>query len=241
MCSLLVVIGVVSKALREFNMHRSIYRIFFLAAVLVVTPAAADTGGVKVLILGDSLSSAYNMPLERGWVTLLQQRAAEKYPGTGIVNASVSGETAANAVHRLPALLERHAPDVLVIELGGNDGLRGLKLPIIRRNLQSLIDMGKAAGAEIVLAGIHLHANYGPKFNQKFLQIYADLATQNKIHLVPLMLQGIGDDPGKMQADMTHPAAEAQPEVLDTMWPMIEQAIKEAAGSKISPANKEEK
>jgi acyl-CoA thioesterase-1 len=208
-------------------MHRSIYRIFFLIAALVVTPAAANNAGVKVLILGDSLSSAYNIPLERGWVTLLQRRAVEKYPGTEIVNASISGETAANAVHRLPALLERHAPDVLVIELGGNDGLRGLKLPIIRQNLQSLIDMGKAAGAEVVLAGIHLHANYGPKFNQKFLQIYSELATQNKIHLVPLMLKGIGDDPKKMQADLTHPTAEAQPEVLDTMWPPIETAIKQ--------------
>ncbi len=207
-------------------MHRSIYRIFFLVLALVVTPAVAETAGVKVLILGDSLSSAYNIPLEQGWVTLLQQRAAEKYPGTGIVNASVSGETAANAVRRLPALLERHAPDVLVIELGGNDGLRGLKLPIIRQNLQSLIDMGKAAGTEIVLAGIHLHPNYGPKFNQKFLQIYSELATQNKIHLVPLMLLGIGDDPKKMQDDMTHPTAEAQPQVLDTMWPQIETAIR---------------
>jgi acyl-CoA thioesterase I len=207
-------------------MHRSFYRIFLLIVVLVTTPAPAETAGVKVLILGDSLSAAYNIPLERGWVALLQQRAAEKYPGTVTVNASVSGETAANAVHRLPTLLERHAPDVVVIELGGNDGLRGLKLPIIRQNLQSLIDMGKAAGAEIVLAGIHLHANYGPKFNQKFLQIYSDLATQNKIHLVPLILKGIGDDPEKMQDDMTHPTAEAQPAVLENMWPKIETAIK---------------
>jgi acyl-CoA thioesterase-1 len=191
-------------------------------------PLTAETGGVKVLILGDSLSSAYNMPVERGWVSLLQQRVDDKYPGTEIVNASISGETAANAVHRLPALLERHAPDVLVIELGGNDGLRGLKLQQIRRSLQSLIDMGKASDAGIVLAGIQLHTNYGDKFNQQFLGIYRELAAQNKIHLVPLMLQGIGDDPKKMQDDMTHPTAAAQPEVLDIMWPMIETAIRAA-------------
>ena len=208
-------------------MRRPISRIFFFILCLTFSSlAAAEAAGVKVLILGDSLSSAYNMPVERGWVALLQRRAAEHYPGTQIINASISGETAANGVHRLPALLERHAPDVLVIELGGNDGLRGLKLQQIRRSLQGLIDMGKSAGAEIVLAGIHLHANYGAKFNQQFLGIYRELAAQNKIHLVPLMLQGIGDDPKKMQDDMTHPTVAAQPEVLENMWPMIETAIK---------------
>jgi acyl-CoA thioesterase I len=207
-------------------MRQRFYRAFFLILALAAAPvtAAAD---VKVLILGDSLSSAYNMPVERGWVSLLQRRAAEKYPGTEIVNASISGETAANAVHRLPALLERHAPDVLVIELGGNDGLRGIKLPQIRRSLQNLIETARATGAQIVLAGIHLHPNFGAKFNEQFRDVYRQLAEQNKVHLVPLILDGIGDDPQKMQDDMTHPTAEAQPEVLENMWPAIEQAIQE--------------
>lgn len=213
-----------------------LYRILFFTVALAASPLVTAQTGVKVLILGDSLSSAYNIPVERGWVSLLQRRASEKYPGTQVVNASISGETAANAVHRLPGLLKRHAPDVLVIELGGNDGLRGIKLPQIRRSLQSLIDTGKAAGAEIVLAGIQLHANYGAKFNQQLLDIYRQLATENEVHLVPLILQGIGDDPKKMQADMTHPTAEAQPEVLEIMWPTIERAIKEAAGKKTSLA-----
>lgn len=214
-------------------MQGRIYRaFFFILAFAAASPLTAQTADVKVLILGDSLSSAYNMPVERGWVSLLQRRVAEKYPGTQVVNASISGETAANAVHRLPGLLQRHAPDVLVIELGGNDGLRGIKLPQIRRSLQSLIDMGKAAGAEIVLAGIQLHPNFGARFNQQFLDIYRQLAAQNKLHLVPLILQGIGDDPEKMQDDMTHPTAGAQPEVLENMWPMIEGAVKEAVGKK---------
>lgn len=214
-------------------MGRAVYRIFFfiMVPVMALAAPASTTADTTILILGDSLSSAYNIPMERGWAALLQQRAAEKYPGTRIMNASISGETAANAVHRLPALLKQHKPDVLVIELGGNDGLRGFKLPQIRRSLQTLIDMGKAAGAEIVLAGIHLHANYGQKFNQQFLGMYRELATENDIYLVPLILQGIGDDPKKMQADMTHPTAEAQPEVLDVMWPMIETAIKAATKS----------
>lgn len=209
-------------------MRQSFYRIFFIIFLLAaLQPVTAGTAGVKVLILGDSLSSAYNMPVERGWVSLLQRRVAEKYPGAQIVNASISGETAANAVHRLPALLERHTPQVLVIELGGNDALRGLKLPQIRRSLQSLIDTGRAAGTGIVLVGIHLHANYGPKFNRQFLDMYRELAERNEVRLVPLILKGIGDDPEKMQVDMTHPTAEAQPEVLENMWPTIEQAMKE--------------
>ncbi|HEX5055812.1 MAG TPA: arylesterase [Gammaproteobacteria bacterium] len=202
--------------------------IFFIVAIAFCPLVTAETAGVKVLILGDSLSSAYNIPMERGWVTLLQQRVAEKYPGTRIVNASVSGETAANAVHRLPALLEQHEPDVLVIELGGNDGLRGIKLAQVRQSLQSLIETGKTSGAEVVLAGIHLHPNYGAKFNQLFLDMYRELAAQYKVRLVPLILEGVGDDPAKMQEDMTHPKADAEPAVLDNMWPAIEQAIKEA-------------
>jgi acyl-CoA thioesterase-1 len=214
-------------------MRNTASRIFFfvlaLAASYAVTAQAAD---VKVLILGDSLSSAYNIPVERGWVALLQQRVDLKYPGTRIINASVSGETAANAVHRLPALLEWHAPGVLVIELGGNDALRGLKLPQIRRSLRTLIETGKAASVGVVLAGIHLHPNYGPKFNQQFLDTYRELARQYDIHLVPLILEGIGDDPRRMQADMTHPTAEAQPEVLENMWPVIERAVKEKISSR---------
>lgn len=209
-------------------MRQRFYRAFFLIlALAVLPPATAAPTGVKVLILGDSLSSAYNIPVERGWVALMQRRVEEKYPGTQVVNASISGETAANTVHRLPALLERHTPDVLVIELGGNDALRGLKLPQIRSTLQSLVDMGRAAGAKIVLAGIHLHPNYGPKFNRQFLDMYRELAERNEVHLVPLILKGVGDDPAKMQSDMTHPTAEAQPEVLENMWPAIEQAMKE--------------
>jgi acyl-CoA thioesterase-1 len=180
---------------------------------------------LTVLILGDSLSAAYNMPLERGWVNLLQQRVAKTYQGTRIVNASVTGETAGNAVRRLPALIEEHAPDVIVIELGGNDGLRGFQLANIRQSLQALIDLAKGAGAEAVLTGIHLNPNYGPKFNQLFFDMYRELAVENQVHRVPFILEGIGDDPDKMQEDAVHPTAEAQPEVLENMWPAIEQAI----------------
>jgi acyl-CoA thioesterase-1 len=185
---------------------------------------------VKVLVLGDSISAAYNIPVERGWVTLLQQRVDKQYPGTQIINASISGETSANAVNRLPALIKQHAPNVIVIELGGNDGLRGYALPQIRQSLQTLIDASKAAGAEVVLAGIHLNPNYGPKFNTLFVNMFRELREGNRIHWIPFILEGIGDNPDKMQGDAVHPTADAQAELLDNMWPEIEAAIKAILG-----------
>jgi acyl-CoA thioesterase-1 len=211
----------------KFNMRRLIYGIFFVVLTVVATVASAaqTPAEVRVLIMGDSLSAAYNMPIEQGWVSLLQQRATQAYPGTRVINASVSGETAENAVRRLPALIKQHTPDVIVIELGANDGFRGFKLEQIRKSLQTLIDLAQAAGAEIVLTGIQLHPNYGAKFNQRFLDSYRQLAQQNKTHLVPLIIKGIGDNPLKMQADGTHPTAAAQLEVLENMWPAIKAAI----------------
>jgi acyl-CoA thioesterase-1 len=213
-------------------MHRQIYRIFLiivLSGALPALNAMADAAGtLTVLVLGDSLSAAYNMPLERGWVNLLQKRVTEQYPETRIVNASVTGETAENAVRRLPALIERYAPDVIVIELGGNDGLRGFDLVNIRKSLQTLIDLGKDAGAEVVLTGVRLNPNYGPRFNRLFFDMYRQLAEENQVRRVPFILEGIGDHPEKMQADATHATAAAQPEVLDNMWPAIGEAIRAA-------------
>lgn len=213
-------------------MHRLIYRIFLVIVLSGVLPglsaAAGTTDRLTVLVLGDSLSAAYNMPLEQGWVSLLQKRVAKRYPETRIVNASVTGETAENAVRRLPALIEQYAPDVIVIELGGNDGLRGFDLANIRESLQTLIDLSKAAGAEVVLTGVRLNPNYGPRFNQLFFDMYRQLAEENQVYRVPFILEGIGDHPEKMQDDATHATSAAQPEVLDNMWPVIEEAIKAA-------------
>ena len=193
---------------------------------VMLSPAAGAGSDLKVLILGDSLSAAFNMPLEQGWVNLLQQRLAKSYPDCNVLNASISGETAANAVNRLPQLITQYRPDVVVIELGGNDGLRGFKLSQIETNLQRLIDIAKQAGAEVVLTGIQLNPNYGPQYNAGFRELFVKLAKKNATGLVPFILAGIGDDPGKMQADGIHPTAAAQPQVLDNMWPYIEAAIK---------------
>jgi acyl-CoA thioesterase-1 len=208
-------------------MIRTVSRILLILTVFLPVCAIAQPP-VKVLILGNSLSAAYNMPLEQGWVNLLQERVNKAYPGTTIINASISGETAANAVNRLPQLITEHKPDIIVIELGGNDGLRGFRLPDIEQNLQSLIDISRNADAVVVLTGIHLHPNYGAKFNTLFMNMFTKLAEKNKTGLVPFILEGIGDKEGRMQADGIHPNAGAQGQVLDNMWPAIEAAIHNA-------------
>ena len=199
----------------------------FVLILAMLSPVGAGAGaGIDVLILGDSLSAAFNMPLERGWVNLLQQRVNDLYPGCKVINASVSGETAANAVNRLPQLIAEYQPEVVVIELGGNDGLRGFKLLQIEKDLQRLIDIAQQAKAGVVLTGIQLNPNYGPRYNTEFRNMYAKLAKKNATGLVPFILEGIGEDPDKMQADGIHPTADAQQLVLENMWPYIETAIK---------------
>ena len=180
---------------------------------------------VNVLVLGDSLSAAYNIPVERGWVSLLQRRVAEEFSNVSVVNASVSGETAANAVSRLPLLIDEYTPDIVVIELGGNDGLRGFPLEKIEQSLQTLIEIAKSSGAYVVLTGVKLNPNYGPKFNDLFFKMFARLAQENGTGLVPFILKDIGDDAKKMQEDAIHPTANAQNEVLENMWPQINLAI----------------
>lgn len=206
-------------------MRRLLYRIIVI--LLVMIPGWSEaTSAVKILILGDSLSAAYNMPLEQGWVSLLQRRIDKIRPGMNVINASISGETAANAVNRLPRLMAEYDPDLVVIELGGNDGMRGFKLQQIERNLQQLIDIARRNDAGVVITGIQLHPNYGPRYNDLFMRMFTKLAKKNKTGPVPFILDGIGDHPAKMQEDGIHPSTGAQPEVLDNMWPAIEAALK---------------
>ncbi|MBN1379571.1 MAG: arylesterase [Gammaproteobacteria bacterium] len=205
-------------------MQHIIYRVLLILVIGLPAGVLAHSTA-KILILGDSLSAAYNMPLEQGWVSLLQDRVEKTMPGAKVINASISGETAANAVNRLPQLIIEHRPDVIVIELGGNDGLRGFKLSEIEQNLQRLIDISNQAGASVVLTGLYLNPNYGPRFNTQFNQIFSKLAKRNGTGLVPFILEGIGDDPGKMQTDAIHPTADAQPQILENMWPHIRNAI----------------
>jgi acyl-CoA thioesterase-1 len=170
------------------------------------------------MVLGDSLSSAYGMPLEGGWVALLGERLASHHPAYRVVNLSISGETTRGARARLPAALAKHRPDIVIVELGGNDGLRGFRLDETRKNLNEILRMVQASGAQALLVGMQIPPNYGPQYVTAFRSIYAELAQRFSVPLVPFLLAGVADQPERMQADGIHPRAAAQPLVLDNVW-----------------------
>jgi acyl-CoA thioesterase-1 len=178
-----------------------------------------------VLVLGDSLSAAHNLAESQGWVALMQKRLEEKSAGATrkweIVNASISGETTSGGLSRLPELLEVVQPGWVLLELGANDGLRGLPLTLIRQNLQKLIDQSKQSGARVVLLGIMLPPNYGPAYAEPFAKMYQQLAEKNALPLVPFLLQDVATNPKLMQEDGLHPTAEGEPIVLDNVWAVV--------------------
>ncbi len=192
--------------------------LILLATTLVAPELQART--TKLLVLGDSLSAAYAMPEERGWVALLGQRLAAEGQGV-VVNASVSGETTAGGLSRLPTLLTEHQPDILAIQLGANDGLRGLPIAQIERNIAAMIELGRAAGVRVLLLGIELPVNFGPRYRGQLRAVYAELAQRLDTALVPFLLEGVALDPLLIQDDGLHPNASAQPVILDTVWPVL--------------------
>lgn len=194
------------------------------AAALAVQVAAR-----KVLVLGDSLSAEYGLPRGSGWVSLLQQKLVQEVPGNTVVNASISGETTAGGRSRLPALLKQHQPDVVVIELGGNDALRGLALSMTHDNLEQMVRAAQASGARVLLLGMQMPPNYGAEMARQFAQVYAQVAQKTRCALVPFFLQGVGDDPDPLkwfQSDRIHPNAAAQPRMLAHVWPELKKQLK---------------
>lgn len=191
-----------------------------LLLALAAVPAAAQQQ--TILVLGDSLSAAYGMGRDQGWTALLERRlAAEGYPYR-VVNASISGDTTQGGLTRLPAALARHAPDIVVVELGGNDGLRGISPEQARRNLQTIVEKSREAGSKVVLVGVELPPNYGAAFNQRFGAVFKDVSRQYQLPLAVLSLNDALAQPGLIQADGVHPTARAQPLILDQIWPLIE-------------------
>ncbi len=191
--------------------------------VLVAVPAAAAERP-RVLVMGDSLSAAYGIEREAGWVSLLARRLEGK---ARVINASISGETSSGGATRLPALLEEHAPDLVVLELGGNDGLRGLPPQQMRANLAGMIEQSRAADAEVLLLGIDIPPNYGPAYRDAFTGVYDELADRFEVALVPFLLEGVALDDSLMQDDGIHPTAAAQPTLLDNVWPALAPLLEE--------------
>lgn len=196
------------------------FRLLFLLVCLWPLRLAAEDA--TIVILGDSLSAAFGMELSESWPSLLQQRLDENGHAYRVFNSSITGETTQGGLTRLPRLLERHEPAVVIVELGGNDGLRGLPLDVTRANLAAMIEHSLAAGARVVLAEMRIPPNYGRTYTEKFNGAYSDLAAEYGVVLLPFVLQDIALEPGMMQDDGIHPTAAAQPLILDQVWSALQ-------------------
>nr|WP_256674116.1 arylesterase [Pseudomonas tumuqii] len=179
--------------------------------------ALADT----VLVVGDSISAAFGLDTRQGWVALLEKRLAEQGFEHKVVNASISGDTSAGGAARLPGLLVEHQPNLVILELGGNDGLRGQTPAQLQQNLASMIEQSQDAGAKVLLLGMRLPPNYGIRYTTAFAQVFATLAEEKQVAFVPFFLDGVGGVPEMMQRDGIHPAVAAQPVLLENLWPTL--------------------
>lgn len=203
-------------------MRRFLYLFVLLFGIGAVQAASTQSAAAKnVLVLGDSLSAAHNIPVEAGWVHLLEVRLKQMEPGWTVINASISGDTSVSGRNRLPGLLAQYHPRVVVIELGANDGLRGLPLTDLHANLSSMIDEAQHGGAKVLLLGIEMPVNYGPQYRDGLRAVYADLAKEKRAALVPFLLEGVALNPALMQEDGLHPVAAGEPHVLDNVWPKL--------------------
>ena len=185
-------------------------------------PAHAQHKAPPLLVVGDSVSAAYGLPAGTGWVDLLAARLKERGYAQRVINASISGDTTAGGRARLPTLLSQHRPGIVVIELGGNDGLRGGDLKAARDNLDAMATAATLAGAKVLLVGMRLPPNYGPAYTREFDALYATVATARKVSLLPYFFDSFGERNDMFQPDRIHPTAAAQPALLDNVWPRLE-------------------
>jgi acyl-CoA thioesterase-1 len=190
--------------------------------VLIVASAAAHAEAPVILVFGDSISAGYGLArVEQGWVELLKTRLKEQGYGYQVVNASVSGETTAGGLARLPRALELHHPGIVILELGGNDGLRALPIAQMRANLTQMVMLAGAAGAKVLLLGMRMPPNYGPQYTEQFAMVFSDLARDRKLSLVPFLLTDIALSSTLLQGDDIHPNALGQPVLLENVWPQL--------------------
>jgi acyl-CoA thioesterase-1 len=199
---------------------------WMLGAVLLLAAALAHSAPKTVLVLGDSLSAEYGLARGSGWVALLEQKLkAEKIDAT-IVNASISGETTSGGRTRLPALLAQYHPALVVIELGANDGLRGLPVAAAGANMRAMVELARKNNAQVLLVGMRMPPNYGRAYTEQFFSMYKAVSTQLKAPLVPFMLEGVAEQPALFQPDRLHPTAQAHPVILANIWPKFLPLVK---------------
>ena len=189
-----------------------------LGLLLLAQEAAAGT----VLVVGDSISAALGLETSQGWVSLLQKKLDSERLDHRVVNASISGDTSAGGAARLPALLGEHKPEVVIVELGGNDGLRGQPPAQLQQNLASMVEQSRQVGAKVLVLGMRLPPNYGKRYTDAFARVFSDVAKEQQVPLAPFFLEGVGGVEGIMQADGIHPAAGAQQKLLENVWPSLQ-------------------
>jgi acyl-CoA thioesterase-1 len=213
-------LNVLNGLLKKLSVHG-------LFALLVLSAAASAYSAPKtVLVLGDSLSAEYGLARGAGWVALAEKKLQEQKIDATVVNASVSGETTSGGRSRLPALLQKYKPALVVIELGANDGLRGLPVAAARANLLAMADAAAKADAKVMLIGMRMPPNYGRDYADQFYAMYGALSKEIKAPLVPFMLDGVADKPQLFQADRLHPLADAHPTILANIWPVLQKTLK---------------
>jgi acyl-CoA thioesterase-1 len=196
--------------------------------LLLIALAAEAAASRTILVFGDSLSAAYGLAPEQGWVAMLAQRLRFQGYEYEVVNASESGETSGGGLERLPRALELHRPLLVILELGANDGLRALPPAELRSNLEQMVRLSQQAGARVLLVGIRLPPNYGPRYTQEFERVFPELANQYHLPLVPFLLEKVALDPALMQQDGMHPNARGEAPVLDNVWPYLEPLLKKS-------------
>ncbi len=195
---------------------------FFVLLILIFTGFPANADAPAILVFGDSISAGYGLAhVEQGWVGMLRAKLKDEGYGYQVVNASVTGETTAGGLARLPRALALHHPRLVILELGGNDGLRALPIDQMRSNLGMMVDLAVDSGAQVLLLGMRIPPNYGPEFTEKFFAVFADVARDKKTPLVPFLLNDIALSPNLMQADGVHPNELGQPKLLDNVWPRL--------------------
>jgi acyl-CoA thioesterase I len=209
-------------------MPRAVTTLLFVAMLLLGIPLAAPVLAAEksILVVGDSLSAAYGIARNRGWVALLEERLKHEHPDYIVVNASISGDTTDGGRARLKPLLERHRPAVMILALGGNDGLRGQAPAQIRANLSAMIQQAQAQGARVLVLGVKLPPNYGEDYTKSFEAVFRDVAKTHRAALVPFLLEDFAEKPEFFQPDRIHPTEAAQPLMLDRVWPALKALLK---------------
>jgi acyl-CoA thioesterase-1 len=206
---------------------KTMFRPIVLLALIVFGSVPSYASTPSIMILGDSISAAYGIPTDKGWVKLLQDQLSHQHSTLDyqVINASISGETTGGALTRLPKLLKMHQPNIVIIELGGNDGLRGFPIMTLRNNLDQLISLSQTAGAKVLIAGMRIPPNYGPRYTSQFYDSYRLAAQKFQVALVPFLLDEIAQHPELMQRDGIHPTEEAQPKILQNVLPVLQSLI----------------